>query len=950
MRKFKVTASSNSSTLKVTPYVINKGQSGEYYGLKNAEDNQVLTSAPNNWKSKKGAIAWAKKKGYEVVESACGKKSVKASKVDGDDMTLTFITPDLSAATMVAEKAWEIGGFGSTWSEHSWVYIDVPATQSIDNIEELIDYAQNNGVYLNTKSANELDKWLGLVDAACDMKSVKGADSRCRSLMASTDKDISYRKSGGTYYFTTYDVYVGDKPVGKLEHHNRGVKQEYYVAWITKNGNYDPWKGDWETKSFDSEDEAIDWILSFQNNSIDSSCTKKSVRANTAKRHKSVKASKKFGVKASKSAKKRVSAKASAVAKSIKCTQGDFTYDFSEDEFPFRVTSYYDHSQRGIADGASFDDMDEAVAYAHEKLSEGPVRIEHYDVGAVDINPDEYWENFDGEFWCTPELAEWRDEVWKSMGIGASTERRNSSKVTAAWYEGGDKAASGYFADDLNADSNYKILQTLRTAMFDKYDGKVLDGVELQVYRPQKAVSEYSYYFKIEFVSTDDINDSISLYVISDAQSRGKFLCVLTEHGLAEPFESKWSGAQDTFKIPMSGSKNALSQEVERIAGELSDNNIGASTKRRNGTKVTAAWYEGGDIVMYFNGEKIYEGQPGADMYDAILPLCQDDETRLKFQEWCNQFGDPLFDDEYGDASETAYTFCELIYYDFVDDENNYEDGNGILDFEIFPATEEVTGAESVECASENISAAEYNQMLADMTLGILHDGGYEGIGCAVTDEALSFYDGTEDDVVYIQPTDEITPILGDEDDDAEELAAAVKSVAGKAVEAATYEDLEPITGEDEDYGYGFDSNGEAISESMVDELYRIAEREVLPTTELAKVDEYATIMEDTFEYYASSPYVGVTYTIRATFDTDDIDVVSYALPDAYHYDFRGGNEVGELEFYIYVKGNEIDKIELIWNSSNLDPNNYDMEAIEEYVKGIAKPAAEAIYNAITNI
>lgn len=102
---------------------------------------------------------------------------------------------------------------------------------------------------------------------------------RRRSILASTDKDISYRESGGTYYFTTYDVYVGGKLVGKLEHHNRDVKQEYYVAWITKNGNYDPWKGDWETKSFDSEDKAIDWILSSQNNSIDSSCTKKSVKA-----------------------------------------------------------------------------------------------------------------------------------------------------------------------------------------------------------------------------------------------------------------------------------------------------------------------------------------------------------------------------------------------------------------------------------------------------------------------------------------------------------------------------------------------------------------------------------------------------------------------------------------------------------------------------------------------
>lgn len=103
--------------------------------------------------------------------------------------------------------------------------------------------------------------------------------------------------------------------------------------------------------------------------------------------------------------------------RSIKCAQGDFTYDFSEDEFPYRVTAYYDNKYRDIADGASFDELDEAVSYAHEKLSEGPVRIEHYSVGAVDINPDEYWANFDGDFWCTRDLVDWRDEVYKSMGI-----------------------------------------------------------------------------------------------------------------------------------------------------------------------------------------------------------------------------------------------------------------------------------------------------------------------------------------------------------------------------------------------------------------------------------------------------------------------------------------------------------------------------------------------------
>lgn len=896
MRKFKVTASSNSSTLKVTPYVINKGQSGEYYGLKNAEDNQVLTSAPNNWKSKKGAIAWAKKKGYEVVESACGKKSVKADWVS-------------KGKKSKISKSFELGDFFLFELGKDFIGISI------------------NNSYPEGKS------WLGARTISCS--DAKGLFDYLRSSL--TD----------------------DATWNQIE---RAVANSGFDAKINTMGNF---VSDKEMRK-----------------PVTSSYNKKSVKASSDgwKETDYSVSKRKFNVKASKSAKRRKAIKASF------------------DENGFAVTGYLGSNRSGAYADRYFgpDEWSEVESYAHELLMQGLyVNIIYFKTGdQINIDPDVYAENFDGEFVVTNEIADFRDKVWKSMGIGAST-------------------------------------------------------------------------------------------------------------------------------------------------------------KRRNGSKVTAAWYEGGDIVMYFNGEKIYEGQPGADMYDAILPLCQDDETRLKFQEWCNQFGDPLFDDEYGDASETAYTFCELIYYDFVDDENNYEDGDGILDFEIFPATEEVTGtksvkcaskikrkaikadtwesseeavndmlndsyeydgfedsdmleyvdaflqdpssgawlstnrviyngpddwsvdagldpeavetdfwfflddmdhdlyeemleadlanpldedsvnytynqnavngnefyiqlypgnrqisapqvdfdnqyltpewlerlseirdayedsriraytdfqnglgsflangitastegrsdAKSVQCASENISATEYNQMLADMTLGILHDDGYEGIGCAVTDEALSFYDGTEDDVVYIQPTDEITPILGDEDADAEELAAAVKNVAGKAVEATTYDDFEPITGDDSKYGWT--SNGDPIDESTVDELYRIAEREVLPTTELAKVDEYATIMEDTFEYYASSPYVGVTYTICATFDTDDIDVVSYALPDAYHYDFRGGKEVGELEFYIYVKGNEIDKVELIWNSSNLNPDNYDMEAIEEYVKSIAKPAAEAIYNAITNI
>ena len=56
--------------MEVTTYVINEGQSGQYYGLKNKKNNQVLHSAPNNWKTKSGAKKWAESKGFVFVEDS----------------------------------------------------------------------------------------------------------------------------------------------------------------------------------------------------------------------------------------------------------------------------------------------------------------------------------------------------------------------------------------------------------------------------------------------------------------------------------------------------------------------------------------------------------------------------------------------------------------------------------------------------------------------------------------------------------------------------------------------------------------------------------------------------------------------------------------------------------------------------------------------------------------
>lgn len=46
--------------------------------MKTAKENTVLHSAPNNWKTERGAYGWAKKHGYEVPKSAEKASKAKA--------------------------------------------------------------------------------------------------------------------------------------------------------------------------------------------------------------------------------------------------------------------------------------------------------------------------------------------------------------------------------------------------------------------------------------------------------------------------------------------------------------------------------------------------------------------------------------------------------------------------------------------------------------------------------------------------------------------------------------------------------------------------------------------------------------------------------------------------------------------------------------------------------
>ena len=160
-------------------------------------------------------------------------------------------------------------------------------------------------------------------------------------------------------------------------------------------------------------------------------------------------------------------------------------------------------------------------------------------------------------------------------------------------------------------------------------------------------------------------------------------------------------------------------------------------------------------------------------------------------------------------------------------------------------------------------------------------------------------------------------------------------------------------TFDNEDWGYGFDSNGNAIDESTVDELYRIAERDILPKTELAKIDEYVSIDEDSFEFYMSSPWVQESFTIIFEMTTDDLDMMSYVLPDAeWIYDYNGyGSRLDNLKFFIDVKNGEVSKVTLVDHSvRDIDDGKYDVEKLESYVAELASSAATAIYNGTTNL
>lgn len=257
-----------------------------------------------------------------------------------------------------------------------------------------------------------------------------------------------------------------------------------------------------------------------------------------------------------------------------------------------------------------------------------------------------------------------------------------------------------------------------------------------------------------------------------------------------------------------------------------------------------------------------------------------------------------------------------------------------------------------------------YVQDIADGVVEKFPDLEYE-----ISDEAITF---TRDgNVIYVQAIDEIVPEREDLDDDIDELTSAIQmedelnamredfdagwnatydsDTATRAVEMSVDDDLEPIMGED-DMGFGFTTNGEAISESMVDELCRIA-NEILEKSELAKYDEYTSIDRDTFDYWCDgSAYVSEKFYIYFTFTQNGGWFINNDMVD--FSNSRGISDTEEFTFECDIRIKDGEVVEVLYNDM---PDNYsadmiDVPALTEYIEKLAAPVAGDIYNGTTNI
>ena len=143
------------------------------------------------------------------------------------------------------------------------------------------------------------------------------------------------------------------------------------------------------------------------------------------------------------------------------------------------------------------------------------------------------------------------------------------------------------------------------------------------------------------------------------------------------------------------------------------------------------------------------------------------------------------------------------------------------------------------------------------------------------------------------------------------------------------------------------------IDESAQDELYRIAENELLPETGLYKISEYCTIDEDSFDFTQTGTAWGgyIRYDIYMEWTAEYLprieDFYRDNIDDVWHRDWK----LDEIKIYfnIHVDGDKV-AVEIA-DMDIVEPKNFDkvfdLDALCDEIREIAEKSANYIHSKI---
>ena len=163
---------------------------------------------------------------------------------------------------------------------------------------------------------------------------------------------------------------------------------------------------------------------------------------------------------------------------------------------------------------------------------------------------------------------------------------------------------------------------------------------------------------------------------------------------------------------------------------------------------------------------------------------------------------------------------------------------------------------------------------------------------------------------------------------------------------------------------YGYDSNGVKIDESTVDELYRIAENEILPEEDIYILcDTNCSIDEDSFEYFATGTAFGsmLSFKLYADFEFSDSTIYDYINAEVAFLSDVTTAASAEIQTTIIVENNEIKDIQIddilvfkdgmySYCDSTEFEKVFDKESFKEAVRKITEPTVYKMATVLSNI